>query len=191
MFENSVDILKKPYSRILIPDEEGGYSAEILEFPGCFAQGETPNEAFENLENAAKAWVEASQEQGLDIPSPAENHKFSGKIVLRMPRSLHKKVAKLSERDGTSINQFLVTSIATRVGAEDYHYHLCNQFWKGFGYFVQNQVNIQSVQVNNKNIFVDNLSIETKSNSISGEFILEKDKINEIQMTSHNFLPLG
>jgi hypothetical protein len=36
------EYLREPYARILIPDALGGYSADIfLDFPGCFAQGET------------------------------------------------------------------------------------------------------------------------------------------------------
>jgi len=37
----SKEILRKPYARVLVPDENGGFFAEILEFPGCFAEGET------------------------------------------------------------------------------------------------------------------------------------------------------
>ncbi len=42
------DYLKEPYGRLLIQDEDGTYSTEILEFPGCFSQGETANEAVKN-----------------------------------------------------------------------------------------------------------------------------------------------
>ncbi|KKM61029.1 hypothetical protein LCGC14_1535950, partial [marine sediment metagenome] len=43
--QQAIEILRKPYARVLIPDESGGYFAKILEFPGCYAEGETPNEA--------------------------------------------------------------------------------------------------------------------------------------------------
>ena len=45
---NIDNILKKPYTKILIANEDQSYSAEILEFPGCYAQGETANEAIES-----------------------------------------------------------------------------------------------------------------------------------------------
>ena len=51
------DYLKEPYSRVLLPEEDGRFSAEILEFPGCFAQGDNPGEAFDNLEMTAKSWI--------------------------------------------------------------------------------------------------------------------------------------
>lgn len=120
--------LKEPYSRILIPNEDGTYSAEIFEFPGCFAEGATPDEAIRNLEAAAESWIEASLAQGLEIPEPAMNQGYGGKIALRLPRSLHRQAARMAERDGTSLNQFLVTAIAARVGAEDFFTRLAERF---------------------------------------------------------------
>jgi predicted HicB family RNase H-like nuclease len=44
------------------------------------------------------------------IPKPARQ--MSGKLTLRMPRSLHESVAEAAERDGVSINQWIVTKLA-------------------------------------------------------------------------------
>jgi len=111
-------LLKEPYARILTPDAESGtYTAEILEFPGCVAQGDTPEEAYANLEAAAEAWIEAVLELGQDIPEPLTSHGYAGKIALRLPRSLHRRASEMAERDGTSLNQFLVAAVAERVGA--------------------------------------------------------------------------
>ena len=121
---SSEEYLKQPYARILIPDPGGGFSAEILEFPGCFSQGKTAEEAFSNLENAAMAWIESAMRQGQEIPSPSAHHGYTGKIALRLPKSIHRKAAQFAERDGTSLNQFLVSAIAARLGAEDLHARL-------------------------------------------------------------------
>lgn len=143
--KNKVDeILKAPYSRLLIPDENGTFAAEILEFPGCFAQGNTPNEAFKNLEKTARAWIESSLARGLDIPQPSINVGYSGRIALRIPRSLHKKSAQFAERDGVSLNHFLITAIASRIGAEEYHVHLCNNFEKLLTYTTANTISFTS-----------------------------------------------
>ena len=112
------EYLKQPYARILIPDEDG-YSAEILEFPGCYAQGDTPDEAYKNLEETARGWIESSLERGLEIPPPSINAGYAGKVALRLPRSAHRLAARMAERDGVSLNQFLVSSISARIGAED------------------------------------------------------------------------
>lgn len=121
------EYLKKPYSRILIPIGDGTYFAEIMEFPGCFAEGQTPNEAYTNLEQVAESWIEAALDQGQEIPAPFATHDFSGRIALRIPRSIHKQAAKFAEMDDTSLNQFFLTAIAARVGAEEFYERLSNR----------------------------------------------------------------
>ena len=37
-------------------------------------------------------------------------------MVLGLPKSLHKKAARLAEQDGVSLNQFIVAGLAERVG---------------------------------------------------------------------------
>ncbi len=111
------DYLKMPYARVLTPDDETGtYTAEILEFPGCIAQGDTPEEAYSRLEGAAEGWIWAALNMGQEIPKPSDPHSYSGRIALRLPRGLHRRAAQMAERDGTSLNQFLVAAIAERVG---------------------------------------------------------------------------
>ncbi len=63
-------ILRAGHTRVLIPDPNGGYSAKIPSFPGCFAEGRTAGEAAENLEKAAISWIEAALAQGIKIPDP-------------------------------------------------------------------------------------------------------------------------
>jgi predicted RNase H-like HicB family nuclease len=123
MTKTPKEYLKEPYSRILIPDDSS-FAAEILEFPGCFAQGDTPNEAFASLEEAAELWIEAALEEGLEIPEPYMNQGYGGKIALRLPKSIHRQAARLADRDGVSLNQFLVSAISARVGAEDLYSHI-------------------------------------------------------------------
>jgi predicted RNase H-like HicB family nuclease len=119
------EYLKEPYARVLLPDgETGTYAAEILEFPGCIAQGDTPEEAYRNLEEAAKGWIQAALDLDQDIPEPWVNQGYSGRVALRLPRSLHRRAAQLAEREGTSLNQFLVAAVAEKVGASDLYERL-------------------------------------------------------------------
>ena len=111
------EYLKKPYGRLLVPEEEGGYRAEVVEFPGCFAEGETAAETAANLEDAASSWLEAAVAKGQVIPQPLEELDYSGKLVVRLPKSLHRRAAYAANRDGVSLNQFIVSSIAEQIGA--------------------------------------------------------------------------
>ena len=129
------EYLKEPYTYILVPDEQGGYAAEILEFPACFAEGETANEAMKALYSAAAGWIRAALAQGQEIPPPLRNQGYGGKIALRLPKSLHRKAIEFAARDGVSLNQFLVSTIAARVGAEEFYTQLTAQvFEKLFEY---------------------------------------------------------
>ena len=40
---------------------------------------------------------------------------YSGRLLLRMPRTLHEQLAKASERDGVSLNQFITGVLASAV----------------------------------------------------------------------------
>jgi RNA polymerase sigma-B factor len=40
---------------------------------------------------------------------------YSGRLLLRMPRTLHEELAKASERDGVSLNQFITGVLASAV----------------------------------------------------------------------------
>lgn len=111
--------LKQPYARVIMPDETGRYAAQILEFPGCFAEGDSPEEAYDNLQEAAESWIESALAQRMPVPPPFASQGYSGTVSLRLPKSLHKRAAEFAHRDGVSLNQFLVAAIAARVGTED------------------------------------------------------------------------
>jgi len=112
-------ILQKPYARRLLPDEGGGYTATILEFPGCIAEGDTPAEALEALENAAESWLAVAIANGNEIREPVDFDGYSGKVALRIPRTLHRQVAEFAELEGTSINQLLVHAVSKYIGGQE------------------------------------------------------------------------
>jgi len=119
--------LTRPYARIIIPEATGGYSGEILEFPGCYAQGDTTEEVLKNLEEAAIGWIEASLHLGHEIPEPTDSE-YSGRIALRLPKDVHKQAARFAERNDTSLNQFLSSAVASRVGAEEFYQRILDLF---------------------------------------------------------------
>jgi antitoxin HicB len=108
--------LKQPYTRVLLPEAEGGFFAEILEFPGCYAQGENPTQAYQDLEEAAKSWLAAALEHGQTIPPPGSGRGYSGKLALWLPRGLHRKVAQRANQEGISMNQLLIIAISSWIG---------------------------------------------------------------------------
>jgi antitoxin HicB len=112
----------------VIPAEPNCFHAEIPEFYGCFAQGKTVGEAYDNLELAAETWIETALSQGHEIPPPSSTVDYSGRIVLRLPQGLHQQAAFLAQRNETSLNTFLVAAVANKVGAEDFYGILAERF---------------------------------------------------------------
>lgn len=54
---------------ILIPDlEEGGYTVEVPSLPGCISQGDTIDEAIENIKEAIELYIEVLVEDGQPVP---------------------------------------------------------------------------------------------------------------------------
>jgi len=110
------ELLAQPYSRVLMPAENGHYSAEILEFPGCSVAGVTPSEAYAELERAAEKWLIDWLADGKAVPQPLMNNKTSGRFALRLPRSLYVRASRAAARESVSLNQYIANAVAERVG---------------------------------------------------------------------------
>jgi len=53
---------------LLCPEEDGGYSAHALKLPGVVSQGETEQEALDNIKAAFRDTIHVYREEGMDIP---------------------------------------------------------------------------------------------------------------------------
>lgn len=50
--------------------EDQAFIAEVPELPGCAADGETYQEALQNIEIVMQEWIETAQDLGRSIPQP-------------------------------------------------------------------------------------------------------------------------
>jgi len=103
--------LKLQYPITLYPDIEG-YVAQIKDLPGCLTQGETLEETMTNINEARELWIETAYEVGDNIPLPSTDDNYSGKLMLRMPKSLHRRLSETAEREGVSLNQYIVSLVS-------------------------------------------------------------------------------
>lgn len=58
---------------LLIPDETGGWVVECPSLPGCVTQGDTREDAVQNIKEAIAAYVEALEMDGLPVPKDKFN----------------------------------------------------------------------------------------------------------------------
>ena len=50
--------------------KENCYIVTVPDLPGCMADGENPNEAYENVKIVMREWMETAQAAGRPIPEP-------------------------------------------------------------------------------------------------------------------------
>lgn len=111
--------LAMPYTRMLVPDaEEGGFIAEVLELPGCITEGETPEEAYRNLDDAMGGIIAVLLEGGRAVPAPIGLKEYSGRFPLRMSTELHREAATRAQAEGISLNQWIAQSMANTLAAK-------------------------------------------------------------------------
>lgn len=99
-------------------DGERLFRAIVAELPDVGAYSETYEEAYNLTIDAIRSLHKIHMEKGWAFPEVHEDEEtFSGRVTLRMGTTLHRKAAMVAEREGVSLNLFIVTTIAARVGA--------------------------------------------------------------------------
>ncbi|PKM41876.1 MAG: toxin-antitoxin system HicB family antitoxin [Firmicutes bacterium HGW-Firmicutes-8] len=112
--------LNLPYRIEIVPSPEGGYAAKVVELPGCISQGQTLEEVAINIEDAKVCWLEVALEESMPIPEPMlNNEEYSGKMVVRMPKSMHRLLVERAKEENISLNQYINYQLARGIGIEN------------------------------------------------------------------------
>ena len=87
------------------------FEARIRELPDVREFAESAQEvyalAIDTIETAAAMFAET----GRPFPLPVRpQDQYSGRVTLRLPKSLHRALASAAEEEGVSLNQHLVTA---------------------------------------------------------------------------------
>lgn len=109
------EYLEKPYNIIIkkIHDESGAYyHATVLELEGCQSTGETYEEAYNCVLEAMEGWIETKIENGFDVPLPIDTNNYSGKFVVRLPKTLHQRLSVEAMKEGVSLNQYALYKLS-------------------------------------------------------------------------------
>jgi antitoxin HicB len=88
-------------------DEEQPWLATVEELAGCHARGSTAEEAAGLIVLAIAEWVASARAEAREVPEPRSRRTHSGRLLLRMPQSLHSDLADAAERDQVSLNAYL------------------------------------------------------------------------------------
>jgi antitoxin HicB len=111
--------LDLPYHLSVVRDEnergKTGWTASVEELPGCTATGASPVEAVQRARKAMEKWISDALERSEEIPEPRSGSTASGRLLVRMPKTLHGQLARAAEHEGVSLNQFITSSLASAV----------------------------------------------------------------------------
>jgi predicted RNase H-like HicB family nuclease len=92
-------------AQVFYSDDDEGFIAIATDLPGCSAFGETQEEAVAELRDAIEAWQIAALKAGNPIPEPSKpqvDDLPSGKILLRLPRTLHAQLIERAKYENVS-----------------------------------------------------------------------------------------
>lgn len=102
--------LEYPFN--VLADPDGGYVVVFPDLPGCMTQVETLDEVGTAANEIRILWIRTEYEDGEDIPLPSHPEEYSGKVNVRLPRSLHRSLAEAAKRNGMSLNSYVVGLLA-------------------------------------------------------------------------------
>jgi antitoxin HicB len=89
-----------------IVEDNDAWIASVPDLPGCNSYGSSITEAVENLQRTKNLWIEGQYKADLDVPEPSEEEDFSGKFVLRIPKTLHRSLFYEARKQGVSLNHY-------------------------------------------------------------------------------------
>ena len=106
MTATSVDIRNYHFS-VTYSEEDGYFCARVKEFPGVLSLAVSAQEAIGNVQSVLTEIVERRISSGLSLPEPEiEDREYSGRLNLRVTRTLHRNLAEAANRENVSLNQY-------------------------------------------------------------------------------------
>ncbi|MCL2111350.1 MAG: type II toxin-antitoxin system HicB family antitoxin [Clostridiales bacterium] len=112
------DYMALGYPFIVVPFHEDGfvgYRAFLLDIPAVESLGTTPEEALHDLDEAKREWLSFALKKGIAIPEPNVDFPatmaYSGRVTLRISKTLHRQASERAHMDGISLNSYLNEAI--------------------------------------------------------------------------------
>lgn len=85
---------------------EGGYYAKVKGI-SCYSHGDNLEHAAKQIEEALETYIEGCLEENIPIAEPIAEEDCSGRISIRISKSLHCKLAKLARDEDVSVSHLV------------------------------------------------------------------------------------
>lgn len=110
------------YTIVVTKGTEGdkeSYFAYVQELPDISSYADGYQDVYENCIESLEVLHADAIDKGKDFPMPYRPPApagHSGRVTLRMSRSMHADIARCADEDGVSLNQWIIEAIAQRRG---------------------------------------------------------------------------
>ncbi len=154
--------MEKYSLNIIWSKEDESYVATVPEFPGLSAFGDTADEAVHEAMVALQGFIEVYKEDGCSLPEPNILESYSGQTRIRLPKSLHAKLAGQAKREGISLNAYMVQLIS-----ENHISHMVEQKLEHIEKMVEKAAIIQNTSSLGSDSFKMNYINNDRSSQVS------------------------
>lgn len=115
--KNLAYYMELPYKLHIDRLQDDNYYAHYYELGTGVAHGDAPTleGAVREADISKELLFEIMLEDGDNIPEPRHLDRYSGKFIVRTPKSLHKKLSERAEEEGVSLNQLVVSLLSGSV----------------------------------------------------------------------------
>lgn len=94
------------------------FKYNVQELPDVEGYEDTNTAAYDAAIEIIQSLYDLSKEMGKDFPLPKiSSNEYSGRVTLRMGKSLHRTLALISDEEGVSLNQYIVSQLSIVAGA--------------------------------------------------------------------------
>ena len=110
-----------PYKCVISTQETSEGTIFISQYPAfkyVTGGGKTIDEAIDELDTMVALAIETMKVEGWPIPEPdadINTQDYSGKLVLRLSRGLHRDLAQIAAEENVSLNTYMIEALSAYV----------------------------------------------------------------------------
>ena len=106
------------------------FEARVTELPDVTEYADSAEEAYALAIDAIETTAAVFVEKGITMPAPLEKtNDYSGRVTLRLSKSLHRALAQAADDEGVSLNQHLVNVLSYFSGYAAAHRYPETDLW--------------------------------------------------------------
>jgi predicted HicB family RNase H-like nuclease len=103
------------YYSVAWSEEDEAFIGRVAEFPSLAAHGPTLQKGLRETIAVVEGTLEDLGESGETMPVPFSKRSYSGRINVRMPEHLHRRLAMEAEQQNLSLNRWINTKLEKAV----------------------------------------------------------------------------